>query len=538
LLSALLLNLCFPIAGPVPLWRTWLAFVGAVPLLIVLVGRPLVRKRFLWESWLLGWCFGTAWYALNCYWIYRTMNVYGELSVPVSAGILFGFSLSMGLYYALFGLLTGVLRKASRGVATPLLAAPMMWVGIDLLGQYLFRVPWDQLGYSQVGNFLLIRLAPWTGVHGITFVLLAVNSGLAAGVLLRGPGARLPMLVASGVSIAICVGAVIAPPAAPTQARAVLLQEDLDVRRNKNWAGAVRDPKTGQTRTEWDVTTERFIEASEQSCTSYVAGIPETGAATVTASCAPEQTSVAVWPEAPAPFREDAPRFRGLMRTLTQATGAAAIVGNVARDRENNHTDLYNAASVFAPNGDLVGRYSKNHLVPFGEYVPYQWLFGFVHGLTPNAGRFTHGWSRPVFVLGGHRYGVFICYESIFANEVRQFVKNGAEVLVNISDDGWYGDTSAPWQHLNMARMRAIENRRWLLRDANTGVTAAIDPWGRVTQSTPRHIFTSLTVQYGFRDDLTFYTRHGDVFAFACAALSLGMVIPASIRVFAFSSKH
>jgi apolipoprotein N-acyltransferase len=534
LLSAVLLNLCFPIAGPVRAWRTFFAFVGAVPLLIALVCRPLARRHFLWESWLLGWCFGTAWYALNCYWIYRTMNVYGKLSVPVSAGILFGFSLGMGLYYALFGLLTGVLRKASRGVATPLLAAPLMWVGIDLLGQYLFRVPWDQLGYSQVGNSVLIRLAPWTGVHGITFVLLAVNAGLAAGVLLRGARARLPMLVASGVSIAIYAGGAIAPPPTPTQARAVLLQENLDVRRNDNWAGTVRDPKTGQARTEWDVTTQRFVDASEQTCTSFIQGMPEMGAAVVTPTCPPAAASLVVWPEAPAPFREYSPRFLALMRTLTAATHAPAIVGNVARDRGPHKIDLYNAASVFAPDGELVGRYSKNHLVPFGEYVPYKWLFGFVRGLTPNAGRFTHGWTRPVFTLQGRRYGVFICYESIFANEVRQFVKNGAEVLVNISDDGWYGDTSAPWQHLNMARMRAIENRRWLLRDANTGVTAAIDPWGRVTQSAPRHTFTSLAVQYGLRHDLTFYTRHGDVFAFGCAALSLGMVLLASIRLYTF----
>ena len=129
--------------------------------------------------------------------------------------------------------------------------------------------------------------------------------------------------------------------------------------------------------------------------------------------------------------------------------------------------------------------------------------------------------SGSVFRLNGHHYGIFICYESIFADEIRQFVVNGAEVLVNISDDGWYGDTSAPWQHLNMARMRAVENRRWLLRDTNTGVTAAIDPYGRITESAPRHEFTSLAVRYGFNDDLTFYTRFGDVFALLCGILSL-----------------
>ena len=120
-----------------------------------------------------------------------------------------------------------------------------------------------------------------------------------------------------------------------------------------------------------------------------------------------------------------------------------------------------------------------------------------------------------------HRYGVFICYEAVFADEVRQFARMGAQVLVNISDDGWYGDTSAPWQHLNMARMRAIENRRWLLRDTNNGVTASIDPYGRVLQSIPRHLSGCVAARFGFNSQITFYTAHGDVFAWLCAILAL-----------------
>jgi apolipoprotein N-acyltransferase len=123
-----------------------------------------------------------------------------------------------------------------------------------------------------------------------------------------------------------------------------------------------------------------------------------------------------------------------------------------------------------------------------------------------------------------HRYGFLICYEAVFADEVREFARNGAEVLVNLSDDGWYGDTSAPWQHLNMARMRAIENRRWLLRDTNNGVTAAIDPYGRVRQSIPRHVVDALPAQFGFREDETFYTKHGDVFGWGCGAAAIALL--------------
>ncbi len=160
------------------------------------------------------------------------------------------------------------------------------------------------------------------------------------------------------------------------------------------------------------------------------------------------------------------------------------------------------------------------HLVPFGEYVPFKNLFFFAGDLLGEVGSFDAGAHRSVFTTGGHTYGIFICYESVFADEVRQFVNNGADVLVNISNDGWYGDTSAAWEHLAMVRMRAIENHRWILRSTNTGVTAAINPYGRVTASMPRHIRSSVNVAFGYEDDITFYTAHGDLFAYACALVT------------------
>ncbi len=166
---------------------------------------------------------------------------------------------------------------------------------------------------------------------------------------------------------------------------------------------------------------------------------------------------------------------------------------------------------LWTPDGSFAGRYDKMHLVPFGEYVPFKRMFFFAGNLLAEVGTFEPGRNSLVFAADGHRYGTFICYESIFADEVRQFVTGGAQVLVNISNDGWYGDTSAPWQHLNMVRMRAIENHRWVLRATNTGVTAAIDPYGRVTASAPRHIRTAIQVRFGYEHDLTFYTRYGDL---------------------------
>jgi apolipoprotein N-acyltransferase len=516
-LSALLLNLCFPIAGPLPAWRMVFAWFGAVPLLLALLASD-EGTRPMWQGFFTGWVFGVLWYAINCYWIYQTMFLYGGLPTPVAAGILLLFSLIMGLYYGLFGWLIAFTRHATGGVRAPLFLAPFLWTAIDLLGAHLIKVPWDQLGYSQIDNVAVTSIAPWTGTYGITCVLLAVNVLFAAAFTWR---KRFWWVGAVAVTALLEAGLLWHPAPSPTAATAVLLQENLDVQQDNSWTGTQFDPKTGNYLDLWDVNTNRFMQRSEAACTPYIAGMPETRAPWVTPQCDGAKASVIVWPEAESPMTEGDPRFRALMQRLTAATGAAAIVGNLAKDVRGGHVDFYNAASVFTPDGALLGRYAKIHLVPWGEYVPFKKFFAFAHGLTRNAGKLTHGWKRTVFRLNGHHYGVFICYESIFAGEIRQFVVNGAEVLVNISDDGWYGDTSAPWQHLNMVRMRAAENRRWILRDADTGVTAAVDPYGRITQSVPRQEFTSLGVRYGFNDDLTFYTRYGDVFALLCGILSL-----------------
>jgi apolipoprotein N-acyltransferase len=169
----------------------------------------------------------------------------------------------------------------------------------------------------------------------------------------------------------------------------------------------------------------------------------------------------------------------------------------------------------------LAGRYDKVHLVPFGEYVPFKNIFSFAGGLTKEVGDFSRGTSRAPLDAGGTKLGVFICYESIFPDEVRQFANNGAQVLVNISNDGWYGDSGAYAQHLKQSRMRAVENDRWLLLDTNTGVTAAIDPNGRIVASAPRKTRTALPVSFALSNATTFYTRHGDWFAYLCAIISI-----------------
>jgi apolipoprotein N-acyltransferase len=458
------------------------------------------------------------------------MAKYGDLPAIVPILLLVGYSLVLGLYFGLFGLGVALVRQASGGTRLALAAAPTLWAGLELAASRVTSVPWDQLGYSQVDNALVNQLAPWTGVYGISFVLVAVNALIAGALLLdRCPdrpfwqSAR-PWGIAGVALMAVGVVGVTLSPASPAPtATAVLVQPNLDVSGTGYW----RSPG------EWQSHIDQFEQLAGETCKPFIQGTPQTGAPTLLPKCVVPlaHPDLVVWPESPAPFFESDPRFQTAMTQVARDRQSPLIVngiGSVYSSDEGGQQD-YVSAMIYNADGAELGRYDKIHLVPFGEYIPFQNLLTFAHKLTGRVSKFTRGDGPKVFLLSTangehHRYGVFICYESVFADEVRQFARLGAEVLVNISDDGWYGDTSAPWQHLNMVRMRAIENRRWILRDTNNGVTAVIDPYGVVRQSIPRHQVDALPAQFGFRDDVTFYTAHGDVFAWLCVIVGLGIV--------------
>jgi len=525
-LSAALLELPFPLAGPMPPWRSIFAWFGLVPLLWAILSPATVEhRRPFRRAFLLSYLCGVLWYMGNCYWIRDTMMHYGDMPAAAPILLLIGFSLVLGLYFGMFGLGLMLIRRATGKQTLALAAAPFLWVALDLAAARITSVPWDQLGYSQVDNAVVNNLAPWTGVYGITFLIVTENALIALGYLnlpkykrrfTRGwSWSVLGLLLAWFISAGIHVFTV----KASTSATAVLVQPNLDVGGDNDWNGLG----------EWDKHIAQFEHLAAEQCKTYIAGIPQTGAPNGEIICPPYPThpDLVVWPESPAPFFENDPRFQKAMTTLAKTENTPLIIGGLAWDysqQEQEYRD-YNAAMVIGADGNRIGRYEKIHLVPFGEYVPFAQYLTFAHKLTGRVSKFTPGEYRKVFRLNGHRYGVFICYEAVFADEVRHFAQLGAEVLVNISDDGWYGDTSAPWQHLNMARMRAIENRRWLLRDTNNGVTAVIDPYGRVRQSIPRHQIDALPAQYGFRDDITFYTEHGDVFAWLCLLLSIVVLV-------------
>jgi apolipoprotein N-acyltransferase len=528
--SAGLLELPFPLAGPLPVSRTVFAWFGLVPLLAAILPQyGEAEPRPLRRGFLLGYLCGFLWYMGNCYWVRDTMAKYGDLPAIVPVLLLIGYSAVLGLYFGIFGLAVAFVRKSSGSTKLALAAAPVFWAALELAAARITSVPWDQLGYSQVDNALVNQLAPWTGVYGISFVLVAVNALLAGALVLDRcrdrsfwDGPRPWGIAGVVLMIAGTLGIYVKPPAPAPTATAVLVQPNLDVGDQSRWDGPG----------EWDNHIAQFTSLASETCGPSIQGIPQTDAPENKPLCAtrPWPSDLAVWPESPAPFEETDPRFQKAVKNLTQALHAPLVVGNIgwSFNQPAQQWDYYNSALVVSPDGQKAGRYDKIHLVPFGEYIPFQNLLTFAHKLTGRVSLFTRGSGPKVFHLPTstgqmHRYGVFICYESVFADEVRLFPRLGAEVLVNISDDGWYGDTSAPWQHLNMVRMRAIENRRWILRDTNNGVTAVIDPYGRVRQSIARHQTAALPAQYGFRDDMTFYTAHGDVFGWLCVITALGI---------------
>jgi len=234
-----------------------------------------------------------------------------------------------------------------------------------------------------------------------------------------------------------------------------------------------------------------------------------------------------VWPETPAPFylKEDQD-FRTRMQSIARKLGAYFLVGYIDGGREGPS----NSAGLLNPDGAQISRYDKIHLVPFGEYVPFKRLLFFAESLTRQVGDFVPGVGYTLSDLDGHKISAIICYESIFPNLVRQFVKRGSELIVLITNDGWFGQSSAPYQHLRMGVVRAVENRRYMIRTANTGITAIIDPYGRIESSTPLGVRTILDGTARFQTGLTFYTQYGDVFAYANVLVVVGLLLTTRTR--------
>jgi apolipoprotein N-acyltransferase len=461
------------------------------------------------QAFFLGYICGVLWYLGTCYWIYDTMHQYGGIAPPLALLILLLFSLYLGLYHGLFGLLIGLLaargRERSFQTWRALAAAPFLWVAVELARTRITGFPWLLLGIAQVDNGALSRISQWTGIYGISFEIAVVNVAMAAAFLVPRKKRGVLLVAALASAAVLQAGRLIEPPASIADRKALLVQENIPVA--ANW-----------TRPLFEKTLSELSALSEQ----------PSNQATQSSSSAESNPKLIVWPESPAPFFTNDPLFRSAISDLARRTNAWVVTGAIGTappSPSRQSSQMFNSTALIGPTGEWMARYDKIHLVPFGEYLPFPSLFSFAGGLTKEVGEFTPGQSRMPLVAGDSRLGVFICYESIFPDDVRQFADQGAQVFVNISNDGWYGDSGAYAQHLNQTRMRAIENNRWILSATNTGVTASIDRWGRLVAQIPRKIRATLAAPYALTSVTTFYTRHGDWFAFVCAIISIGALL-------------
>jgi apolipoprotein N-acyltransferase len=525
-LSTLLQILIFPLPGLYVL--SWVAFA---PLLLALLrARPAgpgisglesddpgrLQPATPWQAFLMAYFSGIVWYWVTCHWVYETMHDYGGLSVPAATLVLSLYCLAMALCHGAFGLAVGLLAGPGRDHRRALVAAPFLWAAIELGRKWITGVPWDLLGTAQVDNIPLCRVATWTGVYGISYEIMLVNVAVAAAFLVPRQK-RFALLVAALASAAVLQsGRLISPPPAIADHAALLVQQNIPIA--AQW-----------TRSYFDNTLSELSTLSVKS------------AAGDASSPAQNQNSpkidLIVWPESPAPFYTNDQTFRNAVSKVAVASHTWMVVGAIgSADKPqagSTEPQVFNSAELISPTGEWTSRYDKIHLVPFGEFLPFPQILGFAAGLTKAVGEFGRGTSRRPLLAADEKLGVFICYESVFPDEVRQFADNGAQVFVNISNDGWYGDSGAWSQHLNQTRMRAIENDRWILSVANTGATASIDPYGRIVARAPRKERTTLVAPYALTSVTTFYSRHGDWFAMLCAIISIG----ALVERFAFASR-
>ena len=473
------------------------AFVGLVPLFLAL------EETSPWQAVWLGYAAGLSFYLATIWWVINTMTTYGQMPLPLSLVALLLLGGVLAAYTAVFaGLLVAGRHwlRFPRGME-PLVAAGL-WVALEFLRTYLFSgFPWALLGYSQYRQPTVRLLAAAAGVYGIS-ALLVLTNGTLAGLLALSLEARewTVRWRASMLPVGLAALAVLATvgyarllwrdPTGGAAVRVGLLQGNIDqsVKWDRSYQTATLDIYE---RLVWRV--------------------------------AAEKPALIVWPETAVPFflrRE--PELSTRVYRLIAETGVPMLVGSPDVGEDGR---LYNTAFLLGRDGQIRGRYDKRHLVPFGEYVPLHQIFFFLDKLVVGIGDFGRGHRASVFSLDGTRFSVMICYEVIFPGEVREFVRDGAEFLVNITNDAWFGRSGAPSQHLAMAAMRAVENGTYLVRAANTGISAVIAPTGEILAQTGIFTEAALLGTIHPRRAETPYTRYGDGLAWTALAFLAAYVL-------------
>jgi apolipoprotein N-acyltransferase len=435
-------------------------------------------------------------------WIATVLTVHGGLSRLGGWGILFLIASVIGILTG--GFAWGVRRIAQgRSLALSCIAAPFVWVTWEFALAHLPEIsfPWNLLGYPASANLALLQLTTVTGIWGLSFAVAAFNSLLAWTVLAAAPAAKIRATILAASAVFILAIMASGPRFIPRSSA-------------YHFARAVQPnfPEAPIYSQDWFQTHTRDLDEIEQ----------------LSLTRSNHSTDLLVWPEAPAPFSFEDPQFASRASLLAIRWQHPFLAGVIeweptSEAAASRHAQLapYNSAILLDAQGQRIFTYDKIHLVPFGEYEPFPLIHSVAASVSDEIGSFRKGSKYSVAHLpGGYTFGTFICYEAIYPGEVRHFAANGADLLINISNDGWFGRSAAPEQHLHMARVRAVENRRWLIRVTNNGYTASVDPYGRLFQPLPPDVRAAVDLPYDFRTDETLYTRFGDWFAWLCVLVS------------------
>lgn len=482
---------------------TWLYFplyawvsVGLL-LMMALSARPRV-------AFFCGFLHAIAFVLTSVPWIAEVLSVHGGMSRAAGWAVL-------GLIAAAWGMLTGTFtwsakRIARRSVTLACAAAPFVWVALEFARAHLPEIsfPWNLLGYSAAANPAFLQFTAITGIYGLSFFMAAFNALLAWSDAAREVPFQKRLTLIGGSLAAILLIALLGPRFVP-------------LARASHVARAVQPnfPEVESYPANWFEIHQPDLDELEE----------------LSLDPTPQHPDLIVWPETPAPFSWQDNHFSKRASSLAERAGRPFLAG-VIQWKPETFADgragqaPYNSAILVDPQGQQIFSYDKRHLVPFGEYEPFPLIHRVVQSVSDEVGGFHKGTVAAVGPLpGGFKFGVYICYEAIYPGEIREFAARGANLFINISNDGWFGKSAAARQHLLMARVRAVENRRWVLRVTNSGLTAAIDPYGRIYQSMPRDVRGAVDLPYDFRTDTTTYTRFGDWFAWLCVLVSVILVV-------------
>lgn len=493
--SALLTILSFP---NFDLW--FLAWVALVPLL-----AATAQTRNGWHAFLLGWLWGLIFFYGSCWWLTYPIIHYGHIPAWFAYPLLLLPVSLVALFPALFCLFLDRLIE-HFGLASVCLA-PLIWVSLEYARYMVTGLVWNALGYSQAFHPLLIQSARWGGVYVVGFLLVLANSAIVL-LLMRSSKLALGLMVA--IALIVLATSYGAHPHPPIKGGAP----------NSSIVTIAIQP---------NVPMEFYDEAGEmKSLLDRHLSLSSAASRDLDGDVAFKDSVAAlprliIWPESPMNFRYSRDsQLQDVVATLAR-TNHTSVLLNSLEPAPNDGS--YNSAILVNEEGRIVAQYDKIRLMPFGEYVPLpRWLPGAssVRGIV---GDFTPGSSYTLMPLGDLRAGVFVCIEAAHPSIARRFTKDGADVLINISNDGYLGPTPVMRQHLSNAIFRAVENNRSLIRVTNSGISAYIDSNGGVCDMTPGFAEAVRTWTVGKeKPETTFYTRHGDIFVYACALISLGFV--------------